>query len=300
MSTSVKPEKELSRSLNAPSTRKTPTKRRTTHRKRGASILRGVLIALVAVFFLFPLVWMVTASFKSSIDITSTDSMFSFVPTLQNYTTVFERENFLAFGLNSLLIAMISTALSLVLGVPAAYAIARFSMKKSSIVVLIARVVPGISLLVPWYYIFARVGLVDTYAALILTHMFVGLPLVVWIMITSFESLPVELEEAGQIDGLTRIGTFLRVALPLASPGIATCSILAIIFSWNNFLFALVLSGSNTKTLPVAIFNFISYASIDWGGLMAASVVITLPIMLISMLMQRYVVSGLTGGATKG
>jgi multiple sugar transport system permease protein len=123
---------------------------------------------------------------------------------------------------------------------------------------------------------------------------------VVYIMMSFFDSLPLELEEQAQVDGLTPIGAFLRISLPLAVPGIATAAILSFIFSWNNFMFALVLSGAETKTLPVAIFDFVAYASIDWGGLMAAAVVITVPIMVIALFTQKYIVSGLTAGATKG
>jgi multiple sugar transport system permease protein len=263
-------------------------------------VLRGVVIVLMVLFFVLPLVWMLIMSLKSSLAITSTDQMFSFTPTLKNYVTVFAEENFAQFALNSAIVAGGSTLLSLVIGVPAAYSIARYGMAKSSSVVLLARVVPGISLLVPWYFIFAQMGLMDTFGALILTHMFVGVPLVVWISTNSFYAVPLELEESCQIDGLSRIGAFVKMALPLAAPGLATSAILSIIFSWNNFLFSLVLAGANTKTLPVAVFNFISYASVDWGALMAASVVITLPVLIIAILMQRHVVSGLTGGATKG
>uniref|UniRef100_UPI003514F8CE carbohydrate ABC transporter permease n=2 Tax=Bacillati TaxID=1783272 RepID=UPI003514F8CE len=133
-----------------------------------------------------------------------------------------------------------------------------------------------------------------------LSHMFVSLPLILYIMMSFFDQLPEELEESAQVDGLTAIGAFYRITLPLSVPGIATATILSFIFSWNNFMFALVLAGQSTKTLPVAIFDFIGYASIDWGALMAASVVVTTPIMLIALFTQRYIVSGLTAGATKG
>src|SRR5690606_9680539 len=115
---------------------------------------------------------------------------------------------------------------------------------------------------------------------LVLSHMFVSLPLILYIMMSFFDSLPEDLEEQAQVDGLTPIGAFLKITLPLSVPGIATASILSFIFSWNNFMFALVLSGASTKTLPVAIFDFVGYASIDWGGLMAAAVVVTIPIMV--------------------
>src|SRR5699024_5366747 len=162
------------------------------------------------------------------------------------------------------------------------------------------RIIPGISLLVPWYYVFANLGLVGGYGVLILSHMFVLIPISVYIMMSFFDSMPLELEEASLVDGLTPIGAFLRILLPLSVPGIATAGILSFIFSWNNFMFALVLSGANTKTLPVAVFDFVSYASIDWGAIMAATVVMTLPIIVIAVIGQKYIVSGLTAGATKG
>ena len=269
-------------------------------RRRLGRTGRLLLVAAVCLVFLFPLAWMVLASLKSSLDISSPSHTFSFSPTLANYRNVFGAQDFLPFMWNSLLIAVVSTGLSLVLGLPAAYAMARHGMRRTGAVLLVARIIPGISLLVPWYYLFAKIGLVGSYTSLVLSHMFVGLPFITWVMINSFEALPVELEEAAQVDGLSRIQAFARIALPLSAPGAVTASILAFIFSWNNFMFALVLSGSRTKTLPVAIFNFISYATIDWGGLMAASVIITLPVVFIAVLMQRFVVSGLTGGATKG
>jgi multiple sugar transport system permease protein len=130
--------------------------------------------------------------------------------------------------------------------------------------------------------------------------MLVALPFVIWIMIPYFESLPRELEEAAWVDGSSRVGTFFRIILPLSGPGIITSSILSFIFSWNNFMFSLILSGTNTKTLPVAVFSFVSYSQINWGGLMAAAVVITAPILIISLFLQRYIIKGLTAGAVKG
>jgi len=263
-------------------------------------IFRFSMLALIVVGFLAPLAWMLLASLKTNVDIYDASKSILFTPTLDNYDTVFGRADYLAYVFNSFWVGFWSTALSLLLGVPAAYAMSRFAMKRSAMVVLLARIIPGVSLLVPWYYVFSNLRLVGGYEVLILSHMFVSLPLIVYIMMSFFDSLPLELEEAGQVDGLTPIGAFLRVTLPLSTPGIATAGILAFIFSWNNFMFALVLSGSATKTLPVAIFDFVAYASIDWGGLMAASVVVTVPIMLIALFTQKYVVSGLTAGATKG
>jgi multiple sugar transport system permease protein len=263
---------------------------------------RVVAVILVVIFFLGPIAWMISASLKFNVQIYDTSQAFIFTPTLSNYDTVFDpnRGNYLVFIWNSFFIALVATALSLVFAVPAAYSMSRYLMRKSAMTVLLARIIPGVSLLVPWYFIFAQLEITGGYLPLILSHMFVSMPLILYIMMSFFEQLPEELEESGQVDGLTAIGAFLRISLRLSVPGIATATILSFIFSWNNFMFALVLSGPATKTLPVAVFDFIGYASIDWGALMAASVVVTTPIMLIALFTQRYIVSGLTAGATKG
>lgn len=283
-----------------PIARVTIAQRRRAHRVRLLEILRFVAIAAVVALLILPLVWMLLASFKSSLDIINPNRVFQFVPTLANFENVIARQNFLAYIGNSFLVGGAATGISLVLGVPAAYGIARFRVQNATLFILLARVIPGVSLLVPWYYLFSQLRLVGSYQVLILTHIFVALPLIVAIMASFFESTSAELEESAQIDGLTAIGAFVRVTLPLSTPGIATSAILSFIFSWNNFLFALVLSDQGTRTLPVAISNFTAYASVDWGGLMAASVLITLPVTLVALFAQRYVVSGLTAGATKG
>lgn len=278
-----------------------PTARRRKPAKaRAYSTFRVVMLVLIVLTFVAPLVWMVLSSLKTNVDIYNPEAAFVFTPTTANYETVFGQASYLQYIFNSFWVGLCSTVLSMVLGVPAAYSMSRFVMKKSAALVLMARIIPGVSLLVPWYFVFSNLKLVGGYQVLILSHMFILLPLFVYIMMSFFDSLPLELEEQAQVDGLTPIGAFLRIALPLSIPGIATAAILSFIFSWNNFMFALVLSGSRTKTLPVAIFDFVAYASIDWGGLMAAAVVITLPIMVIALFTQKYIVSGLTAGATKG
>lgn len=263
-------------------------------------VFRIVALTVVVLVLLAPLVWMVTASLKTNVDIYDVSKAVVFEPTLANYDTVLQQADYVQFIGNSLWLAFASTSLSIIIGVPAAYSMSRFAMRRSALVVLMARVIPAVSLLVPWYYVFSNLRMVGGFGVLILSHMFVALPLIVYIMMGYFDTLPVELEEAGLVDGLTHIGAFRRVSLPLSVPGIATAGILAFIFSWNNFMFALVLSGANTKTLPVAIFDFVGYASIDWGGLMAASTVVTVPIMVLALFAQKYVASGLTAGATKG
>ncbi|MEW2384363.1 carbohydrate ABC transporter permease [Micromonospora sp. NPDC047707] len=267
---------------------------------RPFKVFRAVALVLVVFSLIAPLLWMVAASFKTNVDIYDTGKALVFTPTLDNYDTVLQQANYVQFIGNSLWVALAATVFSLILGVPAAYSMSRFNMKKSALVVLMARVIPGVSLLVPWYYVFSNLQMVGGYTVLILSHMFVSLPLIVYIMMGYFDGLPGELEEAALVDGLTHIGAFRRITLPLSVPGVATAGILSFIFSWNNFMFALVLSGADTKTLPVAIFDFVGYASIDWGGLMAAATVVTVPIMLIALFVQKYIVSGLTAGATKG
>lgn len=259
----------------------------------------GLTIIIVLMLFAFPFLWMILDSFKNQVQITS-GALFNFTPTLDNYKSVFGEYDFMPFIVNSFVVALVSTVGALILGLPAAYAIARFRMQGMGVLILCARIVPGITFLIPWFILFTHLHLVDTYTALILSHMLVGLPFVIWIMISFFEALPEELEEAAKIDGCSDFTAFLRVVLPISGPGIITSSLLAFIFSWNNFMFSVILAGENTKTLPVAVFNFLSYSSIDWGGLMAAACIITVPVIVIALLAQRYVVSGLAAGAVKG
>jgi len=266
----------------------------------GFRAFRVVALVVTLFVFVFPILWMVLASLKKNVDIFNPAKTLDFSPTLDNFVKVFAEQHFVQFTLNSFVVAGVSTLLSLVIGLPAAHAISRFAMKRPASIVLLARIMPAIALIIPWYFIFARLHLLGGYSALVIAHMFPSLPLIVVILISFFDGLPIELEEAAQVDGLTPIGAFVRVALPLSRPGIATAGLLSFIFSWNNFLFSLVLCGSDTKTLPVAIMDFIGYASIDWGGLMAATTAITVPIMVISVLCQKYVVSGFIAGAIKG
>ena len=259
-----------------------------------------VLIALVLVIMLFPFYWMILTSLRTQVDNTSPVPVWFFQPTLENYRNVIAENNFLRFTWNSFVIAALSTGIGLVLGLPAAYSIARYKQNGLALAILVARLTPYITYLVPWYIAFRALGLIDTFLALTMTHLIVGMPLIIWIMISFFEEVPIELEQAAYVDGASKLGTFLRIVLPLSMPGVVAASILAFIFSWNQFLFSLVLSGPNTKPVPVAVFNFISYGSIDFGGLGAAAVLITLPVIVLTLLIQRYIVSGLTMGAVKG
>lgn len=276
----------------------------TRARRRPRRILVNLLyaIAMIAVvfFMLTPFLWMVVNAFKTPLQIIKLPPELIFTPTLRNFENVFGTQNFMRYIMNSLIIGAGCTLIGLLIGLPAAYSIARYRQNRLAVAILMARMVPGITFLVPLFIVFRALGLVDTYTSLILAHMLVGLPFIVWVMVPFFESIPRELTEAAVVDGASAMRAFVSVVLPLSGPGIVTASILSFVFSWNNFMFSVVLASSKTRTVPVAIYNFISYAQIDWGGLMAAAVVITLPVLVLAIVTQRYVIRGLTAGAIKG
>ena len=275
-------------------------RRKTTAADILGNLVFFLLIILILVFFLAPFLWMVLNSLKTPLQIIKLPPDLVFTPTLNNYRNVFSTQNFSSYILNSIIIGGGSTFFGLVLGLPAAYAVARYKQYGIATAILIARIVPGITFLIPLFILFRQLQMIDTYQSLILAHMLVGLPFIVWVMVPFFEAIPRELEEAARVDGASLLATFVQVVLPISVPGIVTSAILVFVFSWNNFMFSIVLATNKTKTVPVAIFNFISYAQIDWGGLMAAATIITLPVLLLALVTQRYVVRGLTAGAVKG
>ncbi len=258
------------------------------------------LLVLLLAPFLFPLVWMFLSSLKTQVQNTAYPPVWVFTPTLANYREVFQTNPFFTFTANSLVVAAGSSGLALLLGLPGAYAIARFKRTGIALAILTARMAPGIGYLIPWFILFTKAKMIDTYTALILTHLIVALPLVLWVMVGFFEDVPGDLIEAARIDGCSHWAAFRRVALPLAKPGIVATGILSFIFSWNNFLFSLIIAGFKTRTLPIAVYNFLSYEEINWGGLTAAATVITLPVLVLALLVQKHIVRGLTLGALKG
>ena len=270
------------------------------NKKLISGIVFYLILTLIALVVLFPFLWMLASSFKTQVDIISWPPKLFFSPTLQNYQKVFGEQDFLKYFLNSTIVGAVSVGLSLILGLPAAYSISRYAQKRLALFILLARLMPGISFLMPWYIIFSRLDLMDSYTALILSHMLIALPIVVWIMTTYFSSIPREMEESAMVDGATRQYAFWAIILPLSGPGIITATTLSFIFSWNNFMFSQVLSMEKTKTLPIAVYNFVSYAEVDWGGVMAAAVAIMAPAIILTLIFQKYVVKGLTMGAVKG
>ncbi|MDO5023026.1 MAG: carbohydrate ABC transporter permease [Eubacteriales bacterium] len=260
-----------------------------------------ILIYMCLFVVCFPFMWMVLASFKNNVDIIDASrSIFESEFTFNNYITVFDKYNFIRPTINSFYVGLMATLIGLVIGLPAAYAISEWHMYKTSLVILIVRMIPGITFLVPWYILFLKMGITNTFTALIMSHMLITLPFIIWVMVPFFDNVPQTLEEAAWVDGSPRWRSFFTIVLPVSIPGIMTASLLAFIFSWNNFMFSLVLTGAKTTTLPIAIYGFVGYAAVDWGGLMAAAVFITLPIIVLSLLMQQYIISGLTAGAVKG
>ena len=268
--------------------------------KKTSNLLFYLAVVTIALIVLFPFLWMLSSSFKTQLDIIAWPPKLIFTPTLQNYEKVFGEQDFLKYFVNSTVVGTAAVSLSLVLGLPAAYSISRFKQRKLAVFILLARLMPGISFLMPWYIVFSRLGLMDSYTALILSHMLIALPIVVWIMSSYFATIPPELEESAMVDGATRQYAFWKIILPLSGPGIITATTLSFLFSWNNFMFSQVLSMEKTKTLPIAVYNFLSYAEVDWGGVMAAAVAIMAPAIVLTMIFQKYVVKGLTMGAVKG
>jgi multiple sugar transport system permease protein len=183
------------------------------------NILHEILFYLVVIFIsmmvLFPFLWMLSSSFKTQTDIIAWPPKLIFTPTLQNYEKVFGEQDFLKYFINSTVVGGLAVGLSLLLGLPAAYSISRFTQKKLALFILLARLMPGISFLMPWYIIFSRLNLMDTYVALVLSHMLIALPIVVWIMSSYFNSIPVELEESAMVDGATRQYAFWAIILPM-------------------------------------------------------------------------------------
>ena len=203
----------------------------------------------------------------------------------------------------SLIVGACSTALALAIGVPAAYTVSKYRFRgnaDSQFWVLSTRMAPAVAVLIPYFLVFQKLRLIDTYPAIIVMHLTVNLVLVIWLMKGFFSDIPEELSEAALVDGCTHWGAFVRVNLPLAKGGIVCAAILSFIFSWNELMFALILSGSSVKTAPVGVMNFIGFEEVAWGPLMAATIVLLVPIVVFVSLVQRALVRGLTFGAVKG
>ncbi|MDR7378554.1 multiple sugar transport system permease protein [Rhodoferax ferrireducens] len=268
--------------------------------------LRDKLLLGICVFLLVSpaisfFVWMLSLAFKNEVDNLAYPPVFiPSPPTLANFVKVFDSGPFFQYLLNSIMVSGTATVVALLIGVPAGYGVARMKARKLLMVILIARMTPAISFLIPLFTLFQALGLTGTLAPVIITHLVITVPIMVYIVSGYFETLPVELEEAAVVDGCSPWQRFRHIALPLARPGITVAGILAFIFSWNNFIFGAVLAGRETRTLPVAIYNVLTFEQIAWGPLAAAALLVTLPVLILTLLIQKEIVGGLTAGGVKG
>lgn len=270
-------------------------------------LIRGgaaYILALAAtLFFAFPVFWMVSSSFKNELDISQYPPVWSFTPTFENYAKLItELEAWDAF-INSAAIVALATSVAMLCGTMAAYALARFDVKGKEFIafeVLSIRMLPPIVSVIPMFIIARSLGIFDTYWLLSAAYALSGLPFVVWVMRVFIQDIPQSIEEAAMIDGCTRFQTFWRVTLPLLLPGLAATMVIVFMFAWNEFLLASMLTSQEAKTLPVIAANAIKPKAIAWGLASAAGVVMSLPVVVLVLLMQRYLVRGLTLGAVKG
>ena len=245
--------------------------------------------------------WMISLSLKNEVDNMAFPPVFiPWPPTLANFIDVFEKNDFLTYTINSVIVSFGATGLALLFGVPAGFGIAKAKATKAAALIMIARVTPGLSYLIPLFLMFQWLGMTGTLAPILITHLVITVPIVVWVMIGFFEGLPHELEEAALVDGCTIWQAFRHIAMPLARPGIVVAMILSFIFSWNNFIFGVVLAGRETRTLPVAVYNVLTFEQVSWGPLAAAALLVTAPVLLLTLLMQKEIVAGLTAGGVKG
>lgn len=273
----------------------------------GNRLLFYLLVAFVVVYSAFPFYWAVVSSFKPS------DALFASNPsllplpfTLGHYRNVFIQANFGRNLLNSLMVAGGATLLSLTLGVLAAYALGRLPFPPKNAVlylVLAMTMFPQIAVLGGLFMLLRQAGLFNTHLGLILSYLLFTLPFTVWVLVGYFKGLPRELEEAAYVDGATPLQTLVRIMLPLTGPGLVTTGLLAFIAAWNEYLFALTFTvGDKVKTVPPAIASFggATPFEIPWGSIMAASVVVTVPLVVLVLVFQHRIVAGLTAGAVKG
>ncbi|MER9193108.1 carbohydrate ABC transporter permease [Mesorhizobium australicum] len=276
-------------------------------------ILRGAALTLVVIFFMFPILWIFMMSFQTNETILRIPPQLIFDPTLANYTALITGKLMTAAGTldiafmrnlwNSVFLSVTSVAVSLLLGVPAAYAFARHKFRGSediAFTLLSFKFAPALLVLLPLTLYFQKLGLANTYIGLIWVYQLICLPLILWIVRGYFEDIPADIEYAYRIGGHSWFATFRKIALPLAGPGIAAAGLLAFIFAWNNFVFALVLASADKQPVTVGALAFITSSGIQYGQISAAIVLSITPTLALALYAQRYLVEGLSLGAVKG
>lgn len=276
-------------------------------------ILRGILITLVLVFFLFPILWIFLMSLQTNETILRIPPSLAFTPIIDNYTALITGQlrtaagslqlNFMQNMFNSVLLSVCSVALSLVLGVPAAYAFARFKFRLGediAFTLLSFRFAPALLVLLPLSLYFKSMGLTNTYIGLIWVYQLICLPLILWIVRGYFEDISPDIEHAYRIAGNSWWRTFRKISIPLAKPGIAAAGLLAFIFAWNNFIFALILASADKQPVTVGALAFVTASGIQYGQIAAAIIISITPTLALALYAQRYLVEGLSMGAVKG
>lgn len=274
-------------------------------RNRVGAIATIIFLSFTSIALLFPIFWTISTSLKTRAETFQLPPVyFGFTPTWRNYEALFNDAAFLRVLMNTIVITVGSTLLAITVGALAAYGLARArsfpGRRPLEISLILLRAMPGVVLVVPLYDLLANVGLLGKMPTLIVLYALVNLPFTIWIMTPYFQGIPAELEEAAVVDGASSRIVFLRIVLPVALPGIAATALFVGLLAWNEFLIPVVLGNESTKTLPVLISGFISARDLDWGPMAAASSLAIIPIAIVTIIMQRRLVSGLSQGAVKG
>jgi len=265
-------------------------------------IIFVVVTVIVFSIILFPPIFLFLTSIKTELDALSFPPKWIFIPTVKNYVQIFKTSSFLRYIVNSLIVASTNTFVSLALGSLAAYGLARYKFRGSenlSFWILSIRMMPPVAAIIPIYIIMKKLRILDTPWCLVMIYLTFNLPFIVWMMKGFFEDVPREIEESALIDGCSEFDVFLKIALPLVAPGLAATAILVFIFSWNEFLFALILTGTRATTLPVGIILYMKETGINWGYMTAGGILALIPVVIFTMLVQKHLVKGLTLGALK-
>ncbi len=271
-------------------------------RLSSGKVAHALGLAAVIAFSLFPFYWMVAASFKTQTDLLASPPLWLFTPTLQNYQDIFADSKVIGAVGNSLIVATSTTLLAVLLGAPAAFALARYEFRGKADLwfwFISNRMISPIVLALPIYMLALQMRILDTHLVLVLIYLTFTLPIVVWICTDQFKSIPPELEQAARLDGASQFTIFRKIYLPLGAPGIAVSAIFSFMFSWNELLYALVLTRRNVQTAPVIATSFMSGYELPWGKIMATGTVIVLPVTIFALIVSRHMVRGLTMGATK-
>jgi multiple sugar transport system permease protein len=261
-----------------------------------------VLTYVIVLSSLLPLLWLVLTSLKTQVEALKMPPSILFKPSLENFRMVLGRGSFVHGYINSLVIALGTTSIALIFGISAGYSLSRPSGQGSKYMgrwIILARMAPPVTFAIPLYLAFSHLKMLDNYFSLIITYLTIVLPFVTWLMRGFFKSLPPEMEEAARIDGCSRIQALFRILIPSVKSGVATCAIFGTIMAWNEFFYALIISGRNTRPVSVDIQTFISAAGTDWGALTAAGLLVVAPVLLFTIFAQKGLLRGLTSGAVK-